>query len=243
MWREQTQLCIAPRGRWWWDPHRPFTEQMFLQSPTNKNKPTISLPSRRMGWPQREAEPLAGGGNSLTLGKRGLSFYLAEATAGEQWVIRASEQRRLWVTPVVLCRAGQAKRRDWLPSELIWQLGRGGQGWRWVWGEGVHEGAGRASPHGWERERERSKHRNRELATLKLFSLFSLSGTESVFLHSSAFKTKLLHCWFLLLTAKVAGKWLNGRWSVRSQAERSPVVHGMAQASFHIPCRVQRLRY
>lgn len=48
-----------------------------------------------MGWPRREAEPLAGGGNSLTLGKRGLSFYLAEATAGEQWVIRALEQGRL----------------------------------------------------------------------------------------------------------------------------------------------------
>lgn len=45
-----------------------------------------------MGWPRREAEPLAGGGNWLTLGKRGLSFYLAEATAGEQWVIRALEQ-------------------------------------------------------------------------------------------------------------------------------------------------------
>lgn len=48
-----------------------------------------------MGWPRREAEPLAGSGNSLTLGKRGLSFYLAEATAGEQWVIRALEQGEL----------------------------------------------------------------------------------------------------------------------------------------------------
>lgn len=41
-------------------------------------------------------------------------------------------------------------------------------------------------------ERERNKHRN-SVGKVKAFGWFFLPGTKSVFLNSSAFKTKLLH--------------------------------------------------
>lgn len=63
--REHTRLCPAPRGGWWWDPHRPFPELMFLQAPANKNNPTVSPPSRRMGWPPVRPSPWPAAGIRL----------------------------------------------------------------------------------------------------------------------------------------------------------------------------------